>query len=309
MQYIDDVMDYAAWVANHPQEAAHVKPASYWCEEVVKAFHDESKNVSVSLPFRSTTMRFAFRPKEVTIWSGVNGHAKTAVISASALYWSANGERICLASLEMDPVKQLRRMARQATGREVPSADLIRRFHAWTDGTLWLYNQTKKTKASRMLDLGHYVAGELNCTHFVIDNLSMLDVPSDGIGWLTAQKTFMADICALAKDTGMHVHVVMHPRKGDDEKKEMGKMDVRGAGELTDMTDNLIIIWADIAKREAMSLGKADHEQVEAPDFMLTVKKQRHGEWTGKVPLWSQPESLQFKTGSRSEPPPAPWVT
>lgn len=308
MQYIDDVMDYAAWVANHPQEAAYVKPASHWCEEVIAQYHDPRKVVSVSMPILKSPDLFGFRPQEVTIWSGVNGHGKSSLLSACALYWADNGERICIASLEMAPVKQLVRMVRQATGKERPDAELIRRFHSWTDANIWLYNQTGTVKSNRMLDLGRYVASEIKCTHFVIDSFMKCGIPSDGVGWLTAQKTFMDEICALAKDTHMHVHVVMHPRKGETENTPMDKMDVRGAGELTDMADNLITLHKNVKKTEAISMKQATMDQIMEPDFILAVKKQRHGEWTGKVPLWSEPVGMQFLK-ERTDAPPKPWVT
>ena len=295
MQWIDDnIIDYAKFSAR-PKEAAFVRPASHWSDQVVSHFWEHSTKHSISLPFTRQAGVFAFRPQEVTIWSGINGHGKSALISACVLYWAANGERVGIASLEMPPVKQLIRMVRQATGERVPLPDLIRKFHAWTDSSIWMYDQNGTVQSKRIIDLGHYLANELHVNHFVVDSLMKCGIPSDGAGWLTAQKTFMDELTVLAKDTNMHVHIVMHPRKGENEKNPVDKMDVRGAGELTDMTDNLLVVWADMEKREQISLNEASYERIQDPDFVLSVKKQRHGEWTGKIPLWSVPDSMQFK--------------
>lgn len=308
MQYIDDnVIDYAAW-ANRPTEAAHVRPASHWCEEVIKKFHDPDKKVSISIPFLPpNNSNFAFRPQEVTVWAGVNGHGKTAILSACALYWAAHAERICIASFEMTPVTQLERMVQQATGQDLPSPDLIRRFHKWTDDAIWIYNKLGSVEAKRVIDLGHYVHDELKCTHLIIDSLMGCKIPSDGFGWLTAQKNFMASLCELAKSTNLHIHLVTHSRKGENENKAMDKMDVRGAAELTDMTDNLILIKKNITKTDAVSCGEASYEQSIEPDFNVTVAKQRHGRWTGKIPLWIAKNGMQFLRAQSADPP-KPWV-
>lgn len=310
MQFIDDnVIDYAAWArAKKPAEAVYVKPASHWCDEVTKAFHNPNKKVSISMPFMASPDLFGFRPQEVTLWSGVNGHGKSSILSACTLYWANHGERVCIASLEMEPVKQLSRMVRQATGVRVPSPELIRRFHAWTDEAIWLYEKMGTLQSQRIIELGHYIAEELKCTHFIVDSFLHCGIPSDGPGSLTAQKNFMGELCALAKDTGLHIHIVIHPRKRETENKMMDKMDVRGAGELTDMVDNLIVLHKNIAKTDAISNGEASYEQRLEHDFVMAIKKQRHGEWTGQIKLWSDPDSMQFLTINQGEPP-KPVVT
>lgn len=305
MLYVDDnVIEYARWAAR-PKEAAFVRPASKWCDEVVAHYWDTTKKRQVSLPFTREAGVFGFRPQEVTIWSGINGHGKSSLISACTLYWAANGERVGIASLEMPPVKQLVRMVRQATGDRNPSPEMIRKFHAWTDDSIWMYDQNGTVESKRILDLGYYFSNELQINHFVIDSLMKCGIPSDGAGWLTAQKNFMDQLTVLAKDTNMHIHIVMHPRKGEKETNQVDKMDVRGAGELTDMTDNLIVVWADTAKQEEMSLNQASYERTQDPDFIVSVKKQRHGEWTGKIPLWSMPHAMQFRNDFYS---PEIWV-
>ena len=81
-------------------------------------------------------------------------------------------------------------------------------------------------------------------------------------------------------------------RKGESETKIPDKFDVKGAGELTDLVDNVMIVHRNKAKeRRAEANETVDHYE---PDATLTVAKQRHGEWEGRINLYFHRDSQQY---------------
>jgi len=137
-----------------------------------------------------------------------------------------------------------------------------------------------------------YAAEILKVNHIVIDSLMKCGIRKDD---LNMQVIFVDKLCWLAKRTGCHVHLVHHIRKGDKEQKEQklpGKFDIRGAGEVTDLVDNVFIIHRNKAKEKKIKQGK--EVDIAEPDAWLTVDKQRHGEWEGVFSLWFNPMNKQY---------------
>ena len=105
--------------------------------------------------------------------------------------------------------------------------------------------------------------------------------------------------------------MVAHVRKPSQggEAYIPNKFDVRGAGELVDLVDNLLVVWADKKKEQltkkvlaGLKLSDSDKEYYEKnPDQRLICCKQRHGAWEGQVALWFNPDSLQFTADSSGQ--------
>jgi twinkle protein len=209
------------------------------------------------------------------------------------------------------------KMARQGSGQEVPAEQFLRDFHAWTDDRLWIYDHVGKVKAERMLAVATYVRKELGVQHLVIDSLMKCGLGSDDYN---GQKDFVDSLCAIARDTGLHIHLVVHMRKGETEHKPADKFDVKGAGEITDLVDNLLIVWKDQRKADQIEqaeaaiaktnddkrLGDKDRAQTletqrkalsdlrGKPDALVRIAKQRHFEYEGKFVFWFHPASQQY---------------
>ncbi|HEX8924927.1 MAG TPA: hypothetical protein VF786_04005, partial [Terriglobales bacterium] len=114
-------------------------------------------------------------------------------------------------------------------------------------------------------------------------------------GALTEQKKAIQKLCNFAKRTRTHIHLVAHPRKGRDESSAPGKMDVAGAGKITDGADNVFSVWAAL-KDESEPLN-------DEPDAKLELWKQRNGEVQHKkVMLWFNKATQQYTTTSRRQP-------
>lgn len=236
---------------------------------------------------------FEFRPGEMTVWTGYNGHGKSLFLSQVMLGLMAQGERVVIFSGEMTPERQLKRMVKQATGLDRPTPAYIDAVGEWVKDRLWLYNVVGSATIERLLQVFLYANKRYANRHFVIDSLMMTDVPEDGPGAMTAQKEAMRKLCDFARRNGCHLHLVAHPRKGKDEAGAPGKLDVAGSSKITDGADNVFTVWS-ARKDEAEALDTDD------PDARLELQKQRNGDHQHyKVPLWFVKGAQQFATNSR----------
>jgi twinkle protein len=279
----DDLREYL-----HATEIKQqVVPASAFVAEVAERLWGADKPEWIVLPWSKTHQQFAFRPGEVTLWAGINGHGKSMMLSQTVLSLCSQGQRCCVASFEMDPWRQMERMMRQSAGGDQPTQEWLELFGQWTDGKLWFYDQQGTVKAPMIFALVRYCAEKLKVGHIVIDSLMKCMRAEDD---MNAQKEFVDELCALARSLEVHVHLVHHVRKGDDERstKMINKFDVKGSGSITDQVDNVLLVWRNKAKE-----NEPDKRENE-PDAMLIVDKQRNGEWEGKVALWFHKGAMQY---------------
>ena len=240
---------------------------------------------------------FNFRPGEVTVWTGYNGHGKSLFLSQVLLGLMQQGERAVVFSGEMTPERQLKRMAKQAAGLDRPTMQYIDAIGAWLTDKLWLFNVVGSASIERLLTVFLYASKRYGARHFVIDSLMMTDVPEDGSGAMTAQKEAMRKLCDFARRNGLHVHLVAHPRKGADESKGPGKLDVAGSSKITDAADNVFTVWS--ARKDEAS----DDYDPDKPDAKVELQKQRNGDFQHfTLHLWFNKAAQQFCTYSARRP-------
>ncbi len=294
--FISDDIDFAAYMAS--TEADHkVVPSGAFADDVVAYFHSEKVDHGQSLPWSKTYGRITFRPGEVTLWGGMNGHGKSLALGQVCLSVMMQKRRTCIASLEMKPVVTLARMCRQASASSKPDANFIREFHEITDKWIWLYDQQGAVNAERMLAVMRYCAQAKKIDHFILDSFLKCGIAEDDF---TAQKRFVDAICTIGRDTGMHIHLVAHSRKARDENTPPGKMDVKGSGSIIDQADNIVTVWRNKSKETAQQTGGSWSPS--DPDTVLLCDKQRNGEWEGRISLWYEPASMQFIESSDGHP-------
>lgn len=308
MIFPDDI-DFAAF-EQETDAQQKVKPASMWVQELIDRIRNPVKAVQSLMPWRKTHGMVQFRPGEVTVWGGANGNGKSLVTGQIALSLCAQGEKVCIASFEMKPLKTLERMGRQFSGFNPndPSfagseealqnlIDVYQEFKEWTDGRLWLYDQQGTVTARQVTAVARYCAKERGITHFFIDSLMKCVASEDDYN---GQKMFVDELTSIARDYGIHIHLVHHIRKPTDESHKPTKYDYKGTGAITDQVDNVISVWRNKAKErkrdESGVVNEAD------PDALLICDKQRNGEWEGIIGLWFHRESMQYVASHGDEP-------
>lgn len=292
MNVIDDLeIDFDEYLQG-PQECANVKPASSWLDDVLEAFRTPPELTGACLPWEKTRPILRLRHGELSIWPGMSGHGKSIMSGQVMLSLMAQGEKVCVASMEMKPAETMQRMCRQAFGCNAPSVRDIKDFHRWTDGRLWLYDQRNTVTPERILAVARYSSSELGVNHLVIDNLMTCGIAEDGDGWQSRQKEFILALSCHAHDTRQAVHLLAHVRKQPDESKPPSKFDVRGSASITDLADNVFTVWRNKPKEAAHDKGEAG--KADEPDVLLIVDKCRHGVWEGRIQLWFDRMSQSF---------------
>lgn len=272
------------------QDPEELRSASDFMQRVKAMFypaHEDSRFPLLELDQRFDW--FEFRPGELTVWTGFNGHGKSLLLSQVQLGLMSQGQRFCVFSGEMTPEYLLKRMTKQATGLDRPSMAYIDAVSEWLRDRCFIFNQSGSATIKRLLEVFAYAQKRYGVAHVVIDSLMMTDVPEDGAGAMTAQKDAIRSLCDFAKRTGVHVHLVAHPRKGKDESTGPGKMDVAGSGKITDGADNVFTVWR--AQKD-----EAEEYDPEKPDAKLELKKQRNGDTQNYSQwLWFHRPSMQFR--------------
>lgn len=281
-----------------PLDPEEMRQASDFISKVKAMFypaHDDDRDPVLRLD--KDLEWFEFRPGELSVWTGYNGHGKSLMLSQVLLGLMQQGERVMVFSGEMTPERQLKRMVKQCAGLDRPTGQFIDAIGKWMHDKLWLFNVVGSAAIDRLMMVFLYGSKRYGMRHFVIDSLMMTDVPEDGPGSMTAQKDAMRKLCDFARRNGVHVHLVAHPRKGADESKGPGKLDVAGSSKITDGADNVFTVWS---ARKDENDPDIDPDKADAK---LELQKQRNGDaqhftqW-----LWFSKDAQQFCTSSRRRP-------
>lgn len=281
-----DEIDFAAYMVE--TEAQHkVRSIDGWADDLIAEFHPPAGGaVSPVLPWSRLSSKVEFRSGEVSLWFGFNGHGKSLLLGQAMLSVAAQGERVCVASFEMQPRKTLARMCRQFSDAGVPTAAQINDFCQWGKGRMWLYDQTGSVEIEKVYAVIRYAVDKLGVSHFVVDNLTKCVAADDDYA---GQKAIVDKLTAMAQSLDIHIHLVHHARKGVDETRPPRKMDALGAGAITNLVDNVFVVWRNKAKAESSAPNPND------PDAVLICDKQRHGTgWEGIHNLRYHQRSQQY---------------
>lgn len=286
--------DYAIQQAK-PQDPEELRQASDFITKVKSMFypaHAEERDPVLRLD--KDLDWFEFRPGELSVWTGYNGHGKSLMLSQVLLGLMQQGERVTVFSGEMTPERQLKRLVKQATGMDRPTMQYIDAVGRWITDKMWFFNVVGSAGIDRLLQVFLYANKRYGMRHFVIDSLMMTDVPEDGPGSMTAQKEAVRKLCDFARRNGCHLHLVAHPRKGQDESKGPGKLDVAGSSKITDGADNVFTVWSARPDENDPDLDR------DKADSRLELQKQRNGDVQHySQPLWFCKDAQQFATSSR----------
>lgn len=261
-------------------DPTELKSASQYVESVIKLFHEEDHALKGYLPpWKKCGSTIVFRPYELSLWTGINGHGKSQFLGFILLNAMQQGARVCIASLEIKPERLLLRLTRQATALALPSREHITAVHQWYADKLWLFDLVGIAKKERLLEVFLYARQRYGIELFLIDSLMKRNIAEDD---LSAQKAFMDTLCDFKNAHPCHIHLIAHPRKGQTEMDIPGKLDIRGSSSIGDMADNCFTVWRNKSKN------------ANEPDCIWQCDKQRNGEWEGKYSLWFDSQSFQF---------------
>jgi twinkle protein len=283
-----------------------VRGAVDFLEEVREDFINPKEEPQQVMPWPKTHQGFGFRAGEVTLYAGGNGGGKSMVTGQIALHLIKQGQKVMIASFEMKPKRTLTRMLRQFAGENIYNPmfvnkqkhlmDLVTRLQDFSHGKLWLYDQQGTVTSQQVIAVSRYSAVELGVQHIFIDSLMKCVSGEDDYN---AQKMFVDELTALARDHNVHIHLIHHIRKLASEEIQPNKNDIKGSGAISDQVDNVLMVWRNKKKEHQAQTGPVDSM---IPDAMLMCEKQRNGEAEDWYSLWYHKDSQQFVEYDNSVP-------
>ena len=283
------------------------KPMDF-LDSVLAAFAERPGEArGIRLPWKKVGESLLLRPCEVSVWAGINGHGKSQVVGQITLGAMAQGHRACIASMELAPHLMLRRLVKQAGGTGSPTPGYVRQVFDWMQRDLWVFDTTGTARVPELMEVFAYAAKRYGVELFVVDNLAKCGIAEDDYN---GQKALVDALGDFAKAYGVHVMLVAHMRKGQDEASVPGKFDVKGTGALTDMVDTVVSVWRNkpkeaIARKASVPgaiVSEKEQERLDAPDALLTCSKQRHGDEEPTIPLWFDTSCYQYLAGPDQTP-------
>jgi len=280
---LSEEINIADWMDD--EQKGRVAPANFYADKVLKMVMGGGEKGHPT-PWHGTAGKFEFRESELTVWSGFKGHGKSLVISQVFEKFITDGKKCFIISPEFPPHRVLHRMCIQSIGRHNLTWDNAFDWLAAIESQLWLYDQQSSLRPTDIPALCRYAVEKHGVDHILIDSLMKCGIPPDDFG---AQKRLVDTVQQIAHKTKVHIHLVAHARKGSDDGKIGGLHDVKGASEIADMAENVIIIWRN--KQKELGGGKLDE-----PDCIVKIEAQRNGDgWIGALPLWFDKSHFTFQ--------------
>lgn len=197
-----------------------------------------------------------FSPGELSVWTGKRGEGKSTLLSQLLLEAVNQGHRVCAYSGEM-PARQFKRvMLQQAAGRDnverqedarsgrvlfEVKAETAQHINEWWRRRVFL-NDIKRENCHderQILKIFEYAHRRYGCDVFLVDNIMTAQLKdAAALGYWQAQSAFTGRLVAFAKSSGVHVHLVAHPRKTG--KNRLAADDVGGSVDITNRADNVL---------------------------------------------------------------------
>lgn len=272
---------------------AKVRSTNSYMEEVAEELAARRNGGAPSVFSLKLRNFLEFRPGEVSAWAGYSGHRKSMFTGQIGMELGLQGHKSLFCSFEMSPAKTLARMARQFAGQQEPGDNELQAFMRATDGKVWLFDHMGRINPDRALKVCSYFAKELGGKQVFIDSFMMV---CDSEERMDQQKQFATDLVRLAQETGLHVHIIAHCRKpaSGDETNPPGKHDLRGTAAITDQCANVLTVWGNKSKKARLAENEFDPIARAEPDCLLTVCKQRNGDFEGRLKFWFDEPSMRF---------------
>jgi twinkle protein len=270
-------------------DPVELRNASEYVDDVIREFYPaEGEPTGFYTPWQKLNGKLKFRPAEMIIVNGINGHGKSMIVSNLVLEAMKQGEKVCIFSGELRPRITLHRMVKQCTVTAEPSIPYIRAVHDWFADKLWIFDVLGNAKRERMLEVFRYCKRRYGVTVFVVDSLLKCGIAEKDYD---TQKLFAEQLADFKNETESTLFLVTHSRKSDSEYNPSDKMDIKGSGSIADLVDTILHAFRNKKIEQQQAAG----EELQAPNVMLECQKQRNGDWEEKAMLWFDKNSYRYR--------------
>lgn len=246
--------------------------------------YDERQAKFDSAPFDPAGDKFRLYPGGVTIWSGYPGTGKTTLLRQLACHLLHQGRGVYVASLEERPDDALVRMIHTAAGSLHPTKHQGQWFLDAYGDRLRLWGMVGLAKADVVIASIRASVRD-GITHAIVDSLTCLDV---GASDWDGQRGLANELAALARATGLHIHLVAHPKKPSQHGAPPDLADVAGSSDLVRLADSVVFV--------RRSPDSESQNFSDATGMQVLIRKQRHGTgMCGSVETWFHRQHRQIQ--------------
>lgn len=194
---------------------------------------------------------------DLTVWTGKRGCGKSSFLNQISLDAVDQGKNVCIYSGEIPADRLKYQLMCCAAGRQhltpkqdpethqtlvlIPDGD-AKRINRWLDRKLWLYDNKIVLDDERDSIINIFTAAyrRYDCRVFVVDNLMTVALGAKPGEMYQVQGDFVIRLRKFAEKYGVHVHVVVHPRKTPSDIKDGDE--VGGVGTITNIACNVFSV-------------------------------------------------------------------
>ncbi len=193
-----------------------------------------------------------FLEGDITVWTGKRGSGKSTFLTQLILQSIEDGQKVCCYSGEIPASRFKRNILLCASGSSylvektdnmtgriyyAPRVDVAEYINRWIDRKLWLYDNKiiEKDESKSIIDRFIDAYKRYDCRVFVVDNLMTVNCNVRAAEVMQTQANIVIQLHQFAEIYHTHVHIVAHPRKGDEVKDAD---DVGGLGVITNIAHN-----------------------------------------------------------------------
>lgn len=243
----------------------------------------------------------------VSVWSGLRGSAKSTLLSEIGLNARQDGNNVGFYSGELTPKNFSKWMNLQAAGKSYAKPTRYDGYYyvddatqlkiaSWMGNHLWLYNNDYGNDFCEIIAEFEKAIDEHKLDLLILDNLMAFNISGLSENKWDAQTQFVLKLCSLAKDRGVHIAFVAHPRKS------MGFLrfdDISGSGDLGNAVDDAFIVHRnnnDFKRFTKDMFGwKEDNPIYEGTNVVEIVKDRDGGNQDVFIPLYYETETKRLK--------------
>lgn len=220
----------------------------------------------------STEKSFKIRPGEVTVWSGISSHGKTTFLAQLFMELMLAGENCMVASMEMKPEAVIKKMCLCYARTDCITKEMVEKFMDSIGGFLCFCDVIGNMQKERLLEMMEFAYARYGTTQFLIDSLMKIQGLDEDY---PAQGEYMNTLTNFAKTRGVHIHLVAHPRKTQNDERPSGN-DLKGSSMLRNCADNVGVVIRNMTKEKKVEEGEMEQEEADQEwDTMVAIEKDR----------------------------------
>ena len=278
--------------ASHYNRAEIKKPLDF-LSDIIELRNNPEKRYGITASFtKLNDILKGWRVSEITIWTGSNGAGKSTILTQEMIYLASIGQKVCISSFEMAPDILLDWMLSQYDGKYEMSNKEIEQSLKEINANIWIIDIQDSIEKELLFDIMGFCSRRYAINHFVVDSLMKVSLTTNQERFYGEQKNFVSEMKQFVVKNKTHVHLVAHPRKGSKDDDFVGKVDVSGTANITDLADNVITLHRYSKKQKELLISE---DGINPPyDSLMTLAKNRAFGETGSIGLFFYKESRRF---------------